>query len=179
MINKIMLVAITAIALSVGTSYGSAAINWETPGVFLGNSNPDIVDQFGTPIPTSSTWLVQLLRTSDNTVIAQNGATAWSDPGNAGQFYQQVNLADTTYDNTAVYTKIWNASTVLAATYFVNTGATTLTWADGGPASPPAQVDYVFGPVVAAQWVAVPEPSTFALLAAGLAVIGLRRKMRA
>lgn len=181
------------VALVVATSintYASANLNWHSADAnILNNTTVDVVDRFGNTVTPAENWVIQLLSAANNAVIFTEPSIGfgWQNGNVDGQFQDNLILDEAYNPNNTpgapqVYTRIYNASTVGAATWYAQTAPTTLSWSYDTTAKPPAaptSADYNFGTVTAGQWVAVPEPSTFALLAAGLAVIGLRRKMRA
>lgn len=164
-------------AMAWGAQFASATpvIYWSSPyGLGIGSA-PDVWDNMGVPVPTTSTFLAQLVRVSDGQVMFTGSSTFWSADGGTGVGYDAIPAitVQNSWNGMAFFTRIYNASTAGAATAKAETANTTLSWSD--TPTPATGIDYNFGEVTQGMWTSIPEPMSAGFLLIGAGVVALRR----
>jgi len=174
MTSKQSLGIVLGILFVCSTVRADTGMNWaSTTPLNSGNATVDIVDQFGTAIPTSSSWAAEIVTLGGTVLYTATGDGQWGN-ANAGQFFDPITASDS-WVGDQVHTILFNNANPAAATMEAICGATTLNWVTS-PEAP--GVDYNIGTVGAGQWQAVPEPATLALFGIGMATLAARRRMK-
>jgi len=183
--KKTLLIGSMAAILATAAGAGPL-INWGSDYAFSFVGAPDCVDKDGAIIPTTSDWVVQLIRAdtsaslftypNDLSIPPGAGFGFWEIFATAGVGYGSIPGSTPGLDSwngMSVFTRIWAASTVgnPAIDWHADTTPTPLSW---NIDTPPTLVNYNFGEVTQPMW--VPEPGTGILVLAGAAVAIFRRR---
>jgi len=162
MLRKWMVFGVAGVLLIGFTSF-AGTVNW---------SNSDFwYNQSGSPIDNTLGWTVVCYQVGTLTIIGQaTGTSPWS--GGDGIF----STSFTSGGGVDVFTRIYNAAAVGDASWYVNVDSSHTIPSLGGTDSH----TYTLGATLAdgTDWVAVPEPGTFALFGLGLLTIAARRRFR-
>jgi len=146
------------------------ALDWGSDNAIGTGPAPDVKDRFGVVVPTDSTFLAELIRASDNTVLYTGSATFWSAAGSAGVGYDAL-TADDGWNGLSVRTRIREPG---PSTWYAVTAPSTLSWTVTPPTT---SISYNFGEITQPMW--VPEPGTGILVLAGAALMIFRRRRTA
>jgi hypothetical protein len=108
---------------------GAPQLYWCSPAALSGIGQ-DIKDMYGSYIPTTSDWAVQILRQSDDSVVLTAGAGRWSSMEVDGVFWNDPVAADPSWNGLAVYTRLYNNANPALATMWMNMSPFTIAWSD-------------------------------------------------
>lgn len=170
--KKLIAVAVVSSVMAMSAS-ALPTFYWGTDGSIGAGSGPDIFNEFNVAMPTASTYLTQILKQFDQSVVLTADGTFWSAMGTPGVAYNQPITAQASWSNLPVFVRIYNSSAVGTATKFVNVSSNTLTWTDVPTAA--AELNYQFGPVAQTDWQSIPEPAAAMFLLIGAGAIVVRR----
>lgn len=133
----------------------------------------DIYNPSGTLVLVTDNWYTSLYRTDTMAEIYGSNQAITID----GVLLDNNAPDVASYNGVSVQARIYNASTMGAATMYADTSlGTTLTWDAGNP--PPQSLNYNVGTVSKDSWQAVPEPVTAMIAFLGVPVAVLvRRRM--
>jgi hypothetical protein len=178
--KKLIATAVMVVTASV-SSWAGPLINWGSDYAFTFSGAPDCLDRFGSAIPKTSNWAVELIRADTGVTLftapAPGGASGfWELYATDGVGFAGIDGATPGLDGwngLMVFTRVWDLPTpgIPASNWHADTPATLLTWII---APPTTVLNYNFGEVTAPMW--VPEPGTGLLVLAGAAVAIFRRR---
>lgn len=184
--RKVVMIVFAAALVSIACRSFSDTVNWHSDTA-LTTSGVDVYDVDSNFVPQTSLWAVRILLSSNSNEVFSATGGQWSDVGADGSFYQafSYNSVGNPFNGQAIFTRIYNNSNWMDATYQADVGFTTINWPSATPPSPANTYYYNIGVVSGGlvgsggSWYAVPEPATMGLF--GLGAIGtwlIRRKKK-
>jgi len=169
------------------TCMAQTTLFWVTDELNGADGTPDLVKSAmagGGTVVAGDMFLMALYSTADavmdltDTFIAAPGFAGNAGPGVFGDTSLTIGVTPGLTSGINIFTVIFNASTIGAATSYAVVDDAPFAVTVGAP--PPPSLLYDAGGIISADWVtiAVPEPSTYAMILCGIGLLAFRRYRR-